>query len=139
MIGPCTVEVMGLKRLPDSLSMLFLILVAPTTGTWSPQMSPDVKVLSNDQEVSPLIAMKLVDADGGRYLSAQLYAGFMFIGAGLFAWMLRPWKVLHNRKSIATISPSGFEDELARDARLDEDDLAIGFELLKAMVTWAKA
>lgn len=32
MISPISAEVMGIRKLPDTLSTLFLVLVLPTTG-----------------------------------------------------------------------------------------------------------
>ena len=37
--------------------------------------------------------MKLAQADGGKYLNAQVFTGFMYVGAALCMWLLRAWKI----------------------------------------------
>lgn len=37
--------------------------------------------------------MKLAQADGGKYLNAQVFTGFMYVGAALCMWFLRAWKI----------------------------------------------
>ncbi|RTE73717.1 hypothetical protein BHE90_011850 [Fusarium euwallaceae] len=73
-IAPVTAEVMTLQLLPDSLSMMFLFLVLPTT-------------------FSPVIGMTLVTTADGSYLGTQVFAGCSFIVAATFCWALRMSKV----------------------------------------------
>lgn len=35
----------------------------------------------------------LVQANGGKYLNAQIFTGFMYVGAALCMWFLRAWKI----------------------------------------------
>lgn len=43
--------------------------------------------------VSEPIALALAQAAGGRYLTAQVFTGFMYVGAALCMWFLRAWKI----------------------------------------------
>lgn len=73
-IAPVGAEVVGLKELPSALSIVWLALVLPTT-------------------FSEPIALKLRQTSGNMYLHAQIYAGFMYIGAASCMWFLRAWKI----------------------------------------------
>ena len=72
-IAPVTAEVMGLKRVPAALSIVWLWLVLPTT-------------------FSEPIALEIRNFDGS-YLGAQLFTGFMYIAAAMCGWALRAWKI----------------------------------------------
>ena len=37
--------------------------------------------------------MQLAQTNGGKYLNAQVFTGFMYIGAALCIWFLRAWKI----------------------------------------------
>lgn len=43
--------------------------------------------------VSEAIALELRQATGNIYLHAQIFTGFMFIGAACCMWFLRAWKI----------------------------------------------
>lgn len=73
-IAPVCVEVVGLTELPSALSIVWLTLVLPTT-------------------FSEPIALRLRQSSGNLYLHAQIYAGFMYIGAAGCMWFLRAWKI----------------------------------------------
>ncbi|KAA6410826.1 MAG: mfs transporter [Lasallia pustulata] len=73
-IAPVGAEVVGLKELPSALSITWIVLVLPCT-------------------FSEPIALKLAQADGGKYLNAQVFTGFMYVGAALCMWFLRAWKI----------------------------------------------
>lgn len=74
-VAPVYAEVMGLQDMPAGLSITWLVLVAPTT-------------------VSEAIALKLrTDSGTNQYLHAQLFTGFMFLGAAVCIWVVRGWKV----------------------------------------------
>lgn len=47
--------------------------------------------------VAESIALALRRSRGNIYLDAQLFTGFVFIGAAVFAWWLRMWKVKQNK------------------------------------------
>ena len=72
-IAPVTAEVMGLKRVPSALSIVWLWLVLPTT-------------------FSEPIALEIRNFDR-NYLGAQFFAGFMYIAAATCVWFLRAWKI----------------------------------------------
>ncbi|KAH7114298.1 major facilitator superfamily domain-containing protein [Dendryphion nanum] len=73
-VGPVYAEIMGLKDLPSSLSLTWLVLVVPTT-------------------FSEPIALEIVAFNGGSYTGAILFAGFMYIAAAGFLWLVRTWKI----------------------------------------------
>ncbi|KAF2813301.1 uncharacterized protein BDZ99DRAFT_568524 [Mytilinidion resinicola] len=73
-IAPVTSEVIGLKDLPSALALTWIVLVLPTT-------------------FSEPIALEIVSFNNGSYLGAQLFTGFMYIGAASFLWMVRAWKI----------------------------------------------
>ncbi|KAH6678425.1 MFS transporter-like protein [Halenospora varia] len=73
-IGPVGAEVVGIKILPSALSIVWLAIVLPCT-------------------FSEPIALELRTTTGDIYLHAQIFTGFMYIGAALCAWFLRAWKV----------------------------------------------
>jgi len=73
-VAPVMAEVMGLKNVPSSLSILWLVLMLPVT-------------------FSEAIALEITASNGGRYLGAQLFTGWMYVGAAACAWLLRAWKL----------------------------------------------
>ncbi|KAH8598983.1 major facilitator superfamily domain-containing protein [Bisporella sp. PMI_857] len=73
-IGPVGAEVVGVQILPSALSMLWIVLVLPTT-------------------FSEPIGLKLRRTSGNIYLDAQLFTGFVYLGAAVCMWFLRAWKI----------------------------------------------
>ncbi|KAK0104698.1 hypothetical protein ONS95_004971 [Cadophora gregata] len=73
-IGPVGAEVVGIKILNSALSIVWLVLVLPCT-------------------FSEPIGLELRQDSGNIYLHAQLFTGFMYIGAALCMWFLRAWKI----------------------------------------------
>ncbi|KAF2120662.1 major facilitator superfamily domain-containing protein [Lophiotrema nucula] len=73
-VSPVTAEIMGLVDVPSSLSITWLVLVLPTT-------------------FSEAIALEIVSFNGGSYVGAICFAGFMYIGAAMCLWFARAWKI----------------------------------------------
>jgi len=73
-IAPVGAEVVGLQVLPSALSIVWLVLVLPCT-------------------FAEPIGLELRATSGNVYLHAQLFTGFMYIGAAVCAWFLRAWKI----------------------------------------------
>lgn len=73
-IAPVTAEVVGLRDVPSALSIVWLVLVLPCT-------------------FSEPIALEIVAREGGGYLGAQLFTGFMYVAAAACALVLRGWKI----------------------------------------------
>lgn len=73
-IAPLTAEVVGLKQVPGALNIVWLVLVLPCT-------------------FSEPIGLETRASDGGSYIGAQLFSGFMYIGAALCLFLLRGWKI----------------------------------------------
>lgn len=73
-IAPVAAEVFDIKELPSVLNLTWLIITLPSL-------------------FSEPIALEIVSFDGGSYLGAQLFAGFMYIGAAAALWILRARKL----------------------------------------------
>ncbi|KAK7549721.1 major facilitator superfamily domain-containing protein [Phyllosticta citricarpa] len=73
-VAPVTTEAVGLATLPAALSINWVVLVLPTT-------------------FSEAIALQITASNGGKYLGAQLFTAFMYLGAAAMMWMLRAWKI----------------------------------------------
>ncbi|KAB2571965.1 MFS transporter [Lasiodiplodia theobromae] len=73
-VAPVTAEAVGIADLPSALSITWVILVIPTT-------------------FSEAIALQITASNHGNYLGAQIFTGFMYIGAAVFLWLLRAWKI----------------------------------------------
>lgn len=65
---------MGLQVLPSALSIVWIVLVLPCT-------------------FAEPIGLELRTTSGDTYLHAQIFTGFMYIGAALCMWFLRAWKI----------------------------------------------
>ncbi|KAI1764050.1 MFS general substrate transporter [Hypoxylon sp. FL1150] len=73
-VAPICAEVVGLALIPSALSMTWLVLVLPST-------------------FAEVIGLSLRRSGPGGYLDVQLFTAFMYIGAFIFGWLLRAWKV----------------------------------------------
>ncbi|KAK7420815.1 hypothetical protein QQX98_002619 [Neonectria punicea] len=71
--APVIVEIMGMENLTSGLSIFWLAMVIPST-------------------FSEPIALEISERTGS-YLGAQLFTGFMFVGASLCMLVLRGWQV----------------------------------------------
>ncbi|TVY28165.1 putative transporter, partial [Lachnellula hyalina] len=94
-IAPVGAEVVGLQVLPSALSIVWLVLVLPCT-------------------FAEPIGLKLRATSGNIYLHAQLFTGFMYIGAAVCAWFLRAWKVSELERV------KGGKEEREREIRDDD-------------------
>lgn len=70
--APVTAEVVGMQKMPSTLSMICFSLVVPTT-------------------FAEPIALELVSSFG--YLSSQIFVGCMFLGGAASTLALRSWKI----------------------------------------------
>lgn len=73
-VAPLCAEICGIKHTPSALSITWLVLVLPST-------------------FSEAMALEIVNKSSSKYLGAQLFAGFMYIGAALCLWPVRIWKI----------------------------------------------
>lgn len=75
-VVPVCAEVIGMQELPSGLSISWVMLVPPTT-------------------VAEPIAVLLKDESKGKwaFLYAQIFAGLVYVLAGLSLWFVRGWKV----------------------------------------------
>ncbi|KAI0828391.1 MFS general substrate transporter [Hypoxylon sp. FL0890] len=78
-VAPICAEVVGLALIPSGLSLTWLVLVLPAT-------------------FAEAIAVSLRRPGPGGYLNVQLFTAFLYIGAFLFGWALRAWKVSELKK-----------------------------------------
>ncbi|KAI0484755.1 major facilitator superfamily transporter [Xylariaceae sp. FL0804] len=72
--APVCAEVVGLALLPSALSMTWIVMVLPVT-------------------FAEAIGLSLRKSGSWGYLPVQLFVAFMYLGAFLFGWCLRAWKV----------------------------------------------
>ncbi|USP74408.1 uncharacterized protein yc1106_01682 [Curvularia clavata] len=86
--APVTTEVMGLKDLPSALSITWLVLVLPTT-------------------FSEAIGLEIVAFNGGSYTGAILFTGWMYVGAAIFLWLVRAWKIGEDEEMAAMAWKNG--------------------------------
>ncbi|KAH0355916.1 putative monocarboxylate transporter, partial [Aureobasidium melanogenum] len=102
-IAPVTAEVVGLRNVPAALNICWLVLVIPCT-------------------FSEPIGLEVVSFDGG-YLGAQLFTGFMYVGAAVCALFLRSWKIaevdeiegLQNVENVDAVAIETKVDESVKD------------------------
>ncbi|KAI1182903.1 major facilitator superfamily transporter [Nemania serpens] len=73
-VSPICAEVVGLAMIPSALSVTWLVLVLPAT-------------------FAEVIGLSLRTSGTWGYRNVQLFTGFLYIGAFLFGWTLRAWKV----------------------------------------------
>ncbi|KAI0459753.1 major facilitator superfamily domain-containing protein [Xylaria acuta] len=73
-VTPVCAEVVGLAMIPSALSITWLVLVLPAT-------------------FAEVIGLSLRTPGTWGYRDVQLFTGFMYIGAFIFGWILRAWKV----------------------------------------------
>ncbi|KAI1398777.1 MFS general substrate transporter [Hypoxylon fuscum] len=73
-VAPICAEVVGIALIPSALSMTWLVLVLPAT-------------------FAEVIAVSLRHPGPGGYLHVQLFTASLYVGAFIFGWVLRAWKV----------------------------------------------
>lgn len=118
-VAPVTAEAIGIADLPSALSITWVILVIPTT-------------------FSEAIALQITASNHGNYLGAQIFTGFMYIGAAVFLWLLRAWKIGEMEQLAA--EKNGSEDsadpvsENAAESVTLESNGAVKSNFLKRMV-----
>lgn len=118
-IAPVGVDVAGLKELPSTLSIVLVLMVFPTTCEstafpsspglvirWTDLKGSSVLELMQRRRLTSIsivaesIALALRRSTGDIYLDAQIFTGFMFIGASLCTLFLRSWKIGQIEKEI---------------------------------------
>ncbi|KAI1297578.1 major facilitator superfamily transporter [Xylaria venustula] len=73
-VTPICAEVVGLALIPSALSITWVLLVLPAT-------------------FAEVIGLSLRSPGSWGYRDVQLFTAFMYIGAFIFGWILRAWKV----------------------------------------------
>ncbi|KAI4870470.1 MFS general substrate transporter [Hypoxylon rubiginosum] len=73
-VAPICAEVVGLALIPSALTMTWLVLVLPST-------------------FAEVIGLSLRRPGPEGYQDVQLLTGSLYIGAFIFGWLLRAWKV----------------------------------------------
>jgi hypothetical protein len=121
---------MGLRDLPSALSITWLVLVVPTTCKCSYTRCVYVNgVLVDTWSVSEPIGLEIVAFNGGSYTGAILFTGWMYIGAAVFLWLVRTWKL------------GEMEEEGAMGGKSEVDAVAGSFQkssFVKRMFMWRK-
>lgn len=96
-VAPVGTEVVGLQLLPSALSIVWLAVVIPST-------------------FAEPIALWLRTDNGTNFLHAQIYTGFMFLGAAISLWLVRAWKISELQKAGAD------KDTIKREAAIMDKD-----------------
>jgi MFS family permease len=96
-VAPVAADVAGLSELPSTLSIILVLMVVPATCKL-PYFSDLVahmlmSRLTSIPAVAESIAVGLRRSTGDIYLDAQIFTGFMFIGASICTLFLRSWKI----------------------------------------------
>lgn len=121
-ISPLSAEVVGLKDVPGALNIVWLFLVLPCT-------------------FSEAIGLGTVQSEGGSYLGASLFSGFMYMGAALCLFLLRGWKIaeVRNINSAMGADLSAVAADMAAKEGLREEAKKEGWRsLLQNTMTWRK-
>ncbi|KAH7385765.1 major facilitator superfamily domain-containing protein [Pyrenochaeta sp. MPI-SDFR-AT-0127] len=121
-VAPVTTEVMGLIDLPSALSITWLVLVLPTT-------------------FSEPIGLQIVAFNGGSYTGAIMFTGWMYIGAAVFLWLVRAWKIGEVEEKAAAVGKSEGEVDPVVDVTDTESRAPADFKrspFVKRMFKWQK-
>ena len=142
-IGPVGAEVVGLKELPSALSLVWIVLVLPTTCMLHDcACRTHFKHLANFDLVAEPVALELRQANGNIYLHAQIFTGFMYVAAGLCMWFLRGWKIQQIKQITAEKGKRPNEMDKFAESRHDQEVSPIRkiFEnsLFKGFFVWEK-
>ncbi|KAI1133073.1 major facilitator superfamily transporter [Nemania abortiva] len=73
-VSPICAEIVGIAMIPSALSISWLVLVIPAT-------------------FAEVIGLSLRTPGTWGYRNVQLFSGFLYVGAFIFGWILRAWKV----------------------------------------------
>ena len=93
--------------------------------------------------VAEPVALELRQRGGNIYLHAQIFTGFMYIGAGACMWLLRIWKI-EQIEQIAAEQEKTSEDLAPASAEFIDDRVISLSEkrsqgtLLKGVYKWKK-
>ena len=109
------------------------MLVIPTTGKSNDHLKFHLNHLDNSLVAEP-IALKLRRATGDIYVDAQVFVGFMFIGAALCTWLLRSWKV----EQVDRDSAKRAQREDHRPTTSEVESVASWRIALKTLVVWRR-
>ena len=97
-IAPVGAEVVGLRDLPAALSVTWLVLSPPAA-------------------CAEVIALELRQTSGHVYRHAQIYIGFMYVGAAACIWAVRAWKV--GQIEILACDKNASEDDVNRSGMME--------------------
>ncbi|KAL8891463.1 MAG: hypothetical protein Q9215_001507 [Flavoplaca cf. flavocitrina] len=121
-IAPVEAEVVGLKILPSALTIVWIVLVLPTT-------------------CAEPIALELRRRTGNIYLHAQIFTGLMYIAAALSMWFLRAWKIAEIERVAAVEEKCPAEVDVVAAAPDDHTSQALGkpnSSVLRRLFAWRK-
>lgn len=96
-IAPCAAEVVGLQLLPSALSIMWVVLIIPST-------------------FSEPMGLQLRTQLGDIYLHPQIFTACMYLGGAICLWFLRAWKI----NELEVIANNEAEK---RQAEIKDDDV----------------
>jgi MFS family permease len=123
-IAPVAAQVYGLKELPSVLNLTWLIITLPVL-------------------FSEPIALEIVSFNGGSYLGAQLFTGFMYFGAAAALWILRARQLSDVQRVQANITygPGNIDLVAETQGSAGEGDNAAGRRVspfVTRLVSWQR-
>ncbi|KAL1306822.1 hypothetical protein AAFC00_005479 [Neodothiora populina] len=121
-ISPLCAEVVDLERASSGLNIVWLFLVIPCV-------------------FSEAIGLETIQSEGGSYLGASLFTGFMYMGAALCLFLLRGWKIAETDRinsTMGTDAPAAIIDAVAEKG-VEQEAKKDGWHVfLKNTLTWQK-
>ncbi|KAL9637780.1 MAG: hypothetical protein Q9204_001754, partial [Flavoplaca sp. TL-2023a] len=138
-IAPVEAEVVGLKILPSALTIVWIVLVLPTTCNSHPWATRfhELIIMTGAEP----IALELRRRTGNIYLHAQIFTGLMYIAAALSMWFLRAWKIAEIERVAAVEEKSPAEVDVVAAAPDDNTSQALGkpnSSVLRRLFAWRK-
>jgi len=93
--------------------------------------------------VSEAIALEIVNYNGGSYRGAQLFVGFMYIGAAMFVWLVRGWKIgrLEEKAAELGISTVKLDSVIAKETMAsggEEAKVKVKSSFVRRMFKWQR-
>lgn len=89
-VAPVTAEVVGIVDLTAALSITWVTIAIPCT-------------------FSEVMALEIAQKSSLGYLGTQLFAGFMYMAAGIALYCVRVWKIGHSRRIAGKLANGGSE------------------------------
>jgi len=126
-ISPLSAEVVGLESVPSALNIVWLVLVLPCT-------------FSEAIGLSTVQSVGTVKGEGGSFLGASLFSGFVYMGAALCLFLLRGWKIAQadGINSAMGTNPDAAIVETEKEGEAKQEADEGRWHVLRNMTRWMK-